>query len=195
MNDFIKQIRTAVGATFLFAILLCGVYPFTVWLLAQGIFPDKANGSLVVERGQVIGSALLAQQSSDPRYFHPRPSAAGNGYDAMSSGGSNLGPISKKLIDAVQERVYTYRAENNLGLDVPLPADAVTASGSGLDPHISLRNALIQAERVARTRGMSREGMNKRLEAFIEGRTFGLFGEPRVNVLKLNLALDGRLGG
>jgi K+-transporting ATPase ATPase C chain len=140
----------------------------------------------------VIGSSLLAQRFAGERYFHPRPSAAGQGYDAVSSGGSNLGPISQKLIDTVKQRVADYRKENGLGPDAPVPADAVTTSASGLDPHISVQNALLQARRVAYTRGMSDEGIRKRIEEHTEGRTLWIFGEPRVNVLKVNLALDGR---
>ncbi len=127
-----------------------------VWGVAQTLFPDKANGSLIMRNGKIIGSELLAQNFTDPKYFHPRPSAAGDaGYDATSSGGSNLGPTSKKLIDSVKERVEAYRSENNLPRMVPVPADAVTASASGLDPHISVKNALIQASRVAKARDMN----------------------------------------
>ncbi len=134
LKNIINELRISFIATLCLAILLCGIYPAIVWLVAQGIFPDQANGSLVSVKGQVIGSSLLAQRFDGPGYFHPRPSAAGNGYDAANSGGSNLGPTSQKLIDAVKERISAYRAENNLAPGVLIPADAVTASGSGLDP-------------------------------------------------------------
>jgi len=137
---------------------------------------------------------LIAQNFNSPRYFHPRPSAAGEaGYDAGNSSGSNLGPLSKKLADAVKERVEAYRAENGLAPDARVPADAVTASGSGLDPHIDLKNALLQAPRVAQARRIGREAMEKIIKANTEGRDVGIFGEPRVNVLKLNLALDKKM--
>jgi K+-transporting ATPase ATPase C chain len=140
-----------------------------------------------------VGSNLLAQGFTDPKYFHPRPSAAGQGYDATTSGGSNLGPTSKKLVDGVRRRVTNYRLENGLPADTIVPADAVTTSASGLDPHISVKNALLQAERVASTRGLSVEVVMKKIDAHTEGRTLGILGEPRVNVLMLNLDLDGRL--
>jgi K+-transporting ATPase ATPase C chain len=163
-----------------------------VWILAQGLFPARANGSLLVRNGKAIGSSLIAQGFSDQKYFHPRPSAAGQGYDAARSGGSNLGPTSKKLIDTIKERVEDYRGDNQLSPDERIPADAVTASASGLDPHISPMNALIQARRVAKARGLSEDVVRKKIEAHTEGRAFGILGEPRVNVLMLNLDLDGR---
>jgi K+-transporting ATPase ATPase C chain len=172
------------------AVLLCGIYPALVWAVAQGLFHSQANGSLVSVKGQVIGSSLLAQRFAGPGYFHPRPSAAGDGYDAVNSGGSNLGPTSQKLIDAVKERIAAYRAENTLAPGVLIPADAVTASGSGLDPHISLRNALLQAERVAKSRGINEAVIQKKIAAYTEGRDLMIFGEPRINVLMLNLDLD-----
>ncbi len=146
MNYLISQLRISLVATIVLAIILCGLYPALVWSVAQALFPEKANGSLIIQNGRTVGSKLIGQNFTDAKYFHPRPSAAGDGgYDATSSGGSNLGPISKKLIDSVKERVEAYRAENNLPLNVQAPADAVTASASGLDPHISVRNALLQA--------------------------------------------------
>jgi K+-transporting ATPase ATPase C chain len=192
MKALITELRIALISTIVLAVILCGIYPAFVWVVAQGLFPREANGSLITEKATVIGSSLLAQGFAGERYFHPRPSAAGQGYDAVSSGGSNLGPISQKLIDTVKQRVADYRKENGLGPDAPVPADAVTTSASGLDPHISVQNALLQARRVAYTRGMSDEGIRKRIEEHTEGRTLWIFGEPRVNVLKLNLALDGR---
>jgi K+-transporting ATPase ATPase C chain len=190
MANIIKELRTSILATFSLAVILCGLYPLIVWALGQALFPSKANGSLVVQNGRTIGSALLAQGFTDPKYFHPRPSAAGEGYDAMHSGGSNLGPTSKKLIDLVGKRVGEYRIENHLTADAPVPADAVTASASGLDPHISLKNALLQARRVAEIRGLSEEALLKMIKVHTEHRQIGFLGEPRVNVLLLNLDLD-----
>jgi K+-transporting ATPase ATPase C chain len=138
----------------------------------------------------VRGSKLLGQGFADPKYFHPRPSAAGNGYDATSSGGSNLGPTSQKLDNAIKERTAAYRAENSLKETDSVPADAVTASGSGLDPEISLRNAELQVARVARSRGLSENKVRELVQQNTEGRDFGVFGDPGVNVLQLNLALD-----
>ncbi len=155
MKNILKEIRISLLATIFLAVILCGIYPLTVWVLAQGLFPARANGSLIEKSGRIIGSSLISQGFTDPKYFHPRPSAAGRGYDATSSGGSNLGPTAKKLIDEVGRRVSAYRAENNLAPSEPVPVDAVTTSASGLDPHISLKNALVQASRVARARGMS----------------------------------------
>ncbi len=191
MKNILKEIRISLLATISLAVILCGLYPLTVWVLAQGMFPARANGSLIEKSGQVVGSSLISQGFAAPRYFHPRPSMAGQGYDAASSSGSNLGPTSKKLIDEVGRRVSAYRAENNLGPGDLVPADAVTASASGLDPHISLKNAFIQAPRVAGARGMSEGEVRKLVKAHTEGRFLGLIGEPRVNVLMLNLALDG----
>lgn len=192
MKALITELRIAIVSTIALAVILCGIYPAFVWVVAQGFFPREANGSLITEKATVIGSRLLAQGFTGERYFHPRPSAAGQGYDAISSGGSNLGPISQKLIDTVKQRVADYRKENGLRQDAPVPADAVTTSASGLDPHISVQNALLQARRVAYARGMSDEGIRRRIEEQTEGRTLWIFGEPRVNVLKLNLTLDGR---
>jgi K+-transporting ATPase ATPase C chain len=191
MRSLLKELRISLVATLCLAVILCGVYPMVVWGLAQGIFPREANGSLIVKGGNTMGSSLLAQGFAGEKYFHPRPSAAGSGYDAANSGGSNLGPLSKKLIADTTQRVRGYRAENNLAPDVRIPADAVSASGSGLDPHISPENALLQAPRVARARGLSEEVVIAKIKAHTEGRTLGIFGEPRVNVLLLNLDLDG----
>ena len=193
MKNLFSELRIALIATFSLAILLCGIYPLVVWGVAQMVFPHQANGSLIVQNGKIVGSELLAQNFTGPKYFHPRPSSAGDtGYDGGSSGGSNLGPTSKKLIDSVKKRVEAYREENGLPASVPVPADAVTASASGLDPHISVPNALTQASRVAKARGLGPEVVQAMVKAHTEGRDLGLFGEERVNVLKLNLALDGR---
>jgi K+-transporting ATPase ATPase C chain len=190
IKSIINELRISFIATVCLAVLLCGIYPALVWAVAQGLFHSQANGSLVSVKGQVIGSSLLAQRFTGPGYFHPRPSAAGDGYDAVNSGGSNLGPTSQKLIDAVKERIAAYRTENILAPGVLIPADAVTASGSGLDPHISLKNALLQAERVAKSRGINEAVIQKKIAAYTEGRDLMIFGEPRINVLMLNLDLD-----
>jgi len=190
MKDLITQLRISLKATLFLAVLLCGIYPLVVWLLAQGLFPTDANGSLVMGNGKILGSSLISQGFTGPKYFHPRPSAAGQGYDATSSGGSNLGPTSRKLVETVRQRVDEYRSENNLPPDALVPADAVTASASGLDPHISLKNTLLQAARVAKARGLSEDIVLRQIKLFTEGRGLGVLGEPRVNVLMLNLTLD-----
>jgi K+-transporting ATPase ATPase C chain len=192
MKNIITDLRISVIATLSLALLLCGLYPLVVWALGQGLFPSKANGSLITKSGKTTGSSLLSQGFTDPKYFHPRPSAAGQGYDATGSAGSNLGPTSKKLVETVRQRVADYRTENNLVPDARVPADAVTASASGLDPHIGLKNAFLQAARVARARGLTEEKINQQIRLHTEGRDLGIFGEPRVNVLMLNLALDGK---
>jgi K+-transporting ATPase ATPase C chain len=191
MKNWMKELRISLVAVLSLAVILCGLYPAAVWVLAQGLFPAKANGSLIVRSGITLGSSLIGQSFSGPEYFHPRPSAAGQGYDAVRSGGSNLGPTSKKLIDAVRRRSSDYRAETSLGPEIMVPADAVTASASGLDPHVSLKNALLQLPRVAKARGLDEMAVRKLVEAYTKGRDLGIFGEPRVNVLMLNLALDG----
>src|SRR5690348_1118776 len=153
MKEFFSHVRGAIVSTLVLAIICCGLYPLIVFGISQAIFRDKANGSLIIASdGAVRGSRLLGQAFSGAKYFHPRPSAAGNGYDAANSGGSNLGPTSQKLNDAIKERIAVYRAENGLSETEPVPADAVTASGSGLDPHISLDNAELQIPRVAKAR-------------------------------------------
>jgi K+-transporting ATPase ATPase C chain len=191
MKAFFSEIRGAVFATLVLAFICCGVYPLVVFGISQAFFRDKTNGSLIVDRdGTVRGSKLLGQGFADAKYFHPRPSAAGNGYDAANSGGSNLGPTSRKLNDAIKERIAAYRAENSLSETEPVPADAVTASGSGLDPHISLRNAELQTPRVAKARGLSEEKVRELVQQNTDGRDLGVLGDPGVNVLELNLALD-----
>ena len=193
MKDLVAELRASIAATLLLAVLCCGIYPAVVWAVGQGLFSRKANGSLVKVDGKVAGSTLLAQGFTAPRYFHPRPSAAGQGYDAASSSGTNLGPTSKKLIESVKERVNAYRTENGLPPDARVPADAVTSSASGLDPHISVRNASLQAARVAKARGIGENEVLAKVEAHTDGRSLGLLGEPRVNVLTLNLSLDGKM--
>jgi len=168
--------------------VLLGVgYPLVVTALAQVLFPDKANGQLIERNGHVIGSRLIGQAFSSPGYFHGRPSAAGTGYDAANSSGTNLGPTNKKLADAVKAAVAEARKENP---SAAVPVDLVTSSGSGLDPHVSPAAAIFQAPRVARERHVSEAEIRRVIDAHTEGRQFGLFGEPRVNVLELNLALD-----
>ena len=192
MKDLIRELRISLIATSSLAIILCAIYPLIIWFFAQGLFPARANGSLLVRDGKVVGSRFIGQGFTDPKYFHPRPSAAGQGYDGAGSGGSNLGPTSKKLVDQVRQRVIEYRTENNLAPDATVSADAVTASASGLDPHISVKNAQLQARRVAKARGMSVEVVLRKIEDHTERRTLGILGEQRVNVLILNLDLEGR---
>ncbi len=193
MKNIIAELRTSLVITLLLIVLCCGIYPLVVWAIAQGVFARQANGSLVEANGKIAGSSLLSQGFAGPAYFHPRPSAAGQGYDAANSSGTNLGPTSKKLIEAVQQRVAYYRAENGLTSDAPVPADAVTSSASGLDPHISPENAMLQADRVAKERGMPRAEVLRKIAVHTEGRTLMILGEPRVNVLMLNLDLDGKM--
>jgi len=194
MKPFISHLRGAVVSTLVLSIVLCGLYPLAVWAIGQAAFRDKANGSLIVDKdGTVIGSSLLGQNFSGEGYFHPRPSAAGaNGYDAASSSGTNLGPTSRKLADQIKERIATYRTVNGLAESVQIPADAVTASGSGLDPHISPRNAELQMARVAKSRGLSEEQLRGLILSHTDHATLGILGAPGVNVLELNLALDGK---
>lgn len=192
--SWVMELKTAIIATLVLAMLLCGVYPLMVWGVAQVVFPRQANGSLLFHRGEVVGSSLIGQAFSGIRNFHPRPSAAGAGYEATASGGSNLGPLSRGLIEQVQERIRSYRAENGLFPGALVPADAVTASASGLDPHISLANAALQAERVARARGLSKELVFRLMRQYLEGPSLGFLGEPGVNVVRLNLALDEQSG-
>jgi K+-transporting ATPase ATPase C chain len=191
MKPFFSEIRGAVMSTLVLAVVCCGLYPLIVFGLSQALFHNKANGSLIVGKdGAVRGSKLIGQNFAAEKYFHPRPSAAGNGYDAANSSGSNLGPTSKKLNDAIKDRIATYRAENGLRETDPVPADAVTASGSGLDPHISVSNAELQTARVAKARGLDEEKVRGLIQRCTDARGFGVFGEPGVNVLELNLALD-----
>jgi K+-transporting ATPase ATPase C chain len=191
MKEFFSNIRGAVVSTFMLAVVCCGLYPLIVFGISQALFHDKANGSLIVDpSGTVRGSRLLGQEFVDPKYFHPRPSAAGNGYDAANSGGSNLCPTSQKLNDVIKDRITAYRAENGLSESTSVPADAVTASGSGLDPDISLQNAELQIPRVAKARGMNEDRLREFAKQYTNGRDLGVFGESGVNVLQLNRALD-----
>jgi K+-transporting ATPase ATPase C chain len=252
-DGMLAHIKTSVIATLVLAVIVCGLYPVIVWGLSQVIFHDKANGSLITDKdGKVIGSRLIGQNFADAKYFHPRPSAAGNGYDGTASGGSNLGPTSAKLIngttkpttqpnprggdpirgpdavdfDGIKLRILRYCNENGIAFDAkpsldkfkdaegeldeakvvkafadgkqplvitpkePIPADAVTASGGGLDPHISPANATLQAPRVAKARGMSLDDVRRLIDVNTDRRDLGILGEPGVNVVTLNLALD-----
>jgi K+-transporting ATPase ATPase C chain len=193
MKIFLKEVLISVRATLVFAVLLCGLFPLVIFGVGQLFFPRQANGGLIEGKDRrILGSELLGQNFNGAKYFHPRPSAAGaNGYDAANSSGSNLGPTSQKLIDAVKQRAEAYRAENGLANDALVPGDAVTASGSGLDPHISVRNAELQASRVARERGVELAAVRAAIAKATDHRSLGIFGEPGVNVLELNLALDG----
>lgn len=190
MRAFLRQMRPAVVAIVVFTVGLGVVYPLVVTAVGQTAFSDRADGSLVRRDGEVVGSELLGQSFESPEYFHPRPSAAGDGYDAAASGGSNLGPTNTELLDVVAARAAAYRAENGLDAAAPVPVDAVTASASGLDPHISVANARLQSPRVAAVRGLSVDVVLALVEAHTEGRALGVLGEPGVNVLLLNLALD-----
>jgi K+-transporting ATPase ATPase C chain len=184
-----KQIRPAIGMTLVLCVVTGFIYPGIVTGLAQLIFPRQANGSLVTVDGRVVGSALIGQAFTRPEYFHPRPSAAGNGYDAAASSGTNKGPTDRKLADTL----IGPRADSLIATGIAkgaIPTDAVTASASGLDPHISPANAFLQVARIARARGVDSVVVRRLLDAHVEGRQFGIFGEPRVNVLMLNIALD-----
>lgn len=191
--NILKEIKTTVVVTIILLVICCGLYPLVVFGVGQAFFPKQANGSLVLDaQGKPLASTLLGQSFTGSQYFNPRPSAAGQGYDAISSGGSNLGATSQALHDAVQQRVADYRKANNLPATQPVPADAVTASASGLDPHISVKNALLQLPRVAKARSLSEEDLKKLVDQYTDERDFGILGEPGVNVVKLNLALDGK---
>jgi K+-transporting ATPase ATPase C chain len=182
-----KNLVTAVLMTIVTTLLLGVAYPLVVTGLAQVLFPDKANGQLIERNGKIVGSRIIGQAFSSPGYFRSRPSAAGSGYDAANSGGTNLGPTNKKLIDAVKAAVDTAKKENPAA---SVPVDLVTASASGLDPHISPANAAFQVPRVARERGVPESEIKSLVDAHTLGRQLGFLGEPVVNVLELNLALD-----
>lgn len=187
-----KNFVIAVLMTIVTTVLLGLVYPLVVTGLAQALFHDKANGQLIVRNGKTVGSRIIGQAFSSAGYFRPRPSAAGTGYDAANSAGTNLGPTNKKLIDSVKAAVAAAKAENPSS---PVPIDLVTSSASGLDPHISPAAALFQVPRVARERGVPEADIRQLVEAQVEGRQLGFFGEPVVNVLELNLALDDQHPG
>jgi K+-transporting ATPase ATPase C chain len=203
-----KQLRPAILLTLFFVVVTSLAFPAVVWAIGQGVFPSQARGSLVKDaNGKVVGSSLLGQNFTKPEYFHPRPSAAGAGYDAANSSGTNLGPTSDKLVNGIKDDPATkdvdetylgfkdlakaYREENGLAPDAIIPADAATRSASGLDPDISPANAQLQVERVAKVRRLPVERVRALVVEQTSGRALGIFGEPRVNVLQLNLALDG----
>lgn len=185
-----QQVIPAFKMTVVLTVFTGLIYPGVVTGLCQVLFHSQANGSLVVQKGQVVGSLLLGQNFTRPEYFHPRPSAAGtDGYDPTASGGSNLGPTSQKLYDRIKTAIEQFRKENP-DYTGPIPADALTASGSGLDPHISIANARAQMARVAEARGTGVSQIETLIASATQGRDLGFLGEPRVNVLELNLALD-----
>jgi K+-transporting ATPase ATPase C chain len=203
----LKQMRPALVSV-LVMMVLCGfIFPGVITGLAKVLFPRQADGSLISRGGTVVGSELIGQGFSAPGYFHPRPSAAGSGYDPTASGGTNLGPTSDKLIngihkklpdgkddpgnyDGIRDLAAAYRSENGMAPGAPVPADAATRSASGLDPEISPENAALQVARVARTRGLAEDAVRSLVARNTRGRQYGILGEPGVNVLKLNLALD-----
>ncbi len=185
-----RQILPAVLMVVVFTVLCGLVYPLVVTGVAQAAFGHQADGSLVSSNGQVVGSELIGQGFTGDRYFWPRPSAAGDGYDALASGASNLGPNDQTLLADVEQRAADYRTANGLAADAQVPVDAVTASGSGLDPHISVENARLQAPRVARVRGLAVERVHALVDQATEGPSLGILGEKAVNVLRLNLLLD-----
>lgn len=186
-----KQVIRSVLMLIILTAITGLIYPLVMTGLAQALFPGQANGSISQVDGKAIGSMLIGQSFTQPEYFHGRPSAAGqDGYDAASSSGSNLGPTNQKLIDAAKERMEAIRSINELDTTQKIPADAVLASASGLDPHITPEYAYLQAQRIAKARGLKIETVQSLIASQVEGRQLGFLGEPRVNVLKLNLALD-----
>ena len=190
MRAFIRQLKPALLAFLVFTVV-CGVgYPLISTAIAQVAFHDKANGSLVTLNGKTVGSSLIGQTFTAPKYFHPRPSAAGNGYDGSQSSGSNLGPLNPDFLKSVADRTAAYRTENGLAADAVVPVDAVTASASGLDPDISIANADIQIARVAAARGLTVAVVQQLVRQNTDGRQLLVLGEPGVNVLMLNIALD-----
>ena len=191
--NILKETKSALIITLVLLLACCVIYPLFIFGAGELFFPRQTEGSLVLgSDGKPIASTLLGQTFSADNYFQPRPSAAGNGYDSTSSGGSNLGATSQTLHDNVKQRVADYRKANNLPDTQLVPGDAVTASGSGLDPHISIKNALLQLPRVAKARSMSEDDLKKMVDLYTDARDFGILGEPGVNIVKLNLALDGK---
>lgn len=204
----LQQLRPALMSVLAFTIITGGIFPLVVWGVGQAAFNRQANGSLIREGNKVVGSELIGQSFAKLEYFHPRPSAAGSGYSADASSGTNLGPTSDKLINGIADDPATkdtdesysgvkqlaaaYRTENGLAANAPVPADAVTRSASGLDPHISPENAALQIARVAKARSKSEDEIKSLVAKFTQGRDLGVLGEPRVNVLLLNRALEGK---
>jgi len=186
-----KQLLVAIWFTLVTTVIFGVIYPLVVTAIARVAFPEKANGSLIVRNGQIVGSRLIGQSFSSDKYFHSRPTAAGNGYDATASTGSNLGPTNQALISRVHDDVAKLQQERPGAL---IPADLVTTSGSGLDPDISPASAEFQVPRVAKARGISADDLRQVVARHTQGRQYGIFGEPRVNVLELNLDLDGMTG-
>jgi K+-transporting ATPase ATPase C chain len=192
--NILRELKTSVVTTLVLLLICCVIYPLIIFGVGQAAFPHQANGSLVLDtNGKPIASTLLGQTFSADNYFNPRPSAAGQGYDSTSSAGSNYGATSQALHDAVKQRVADYRKANGLSDTQLVPGDAVTASGSGLDPHISVKNALLQVPRVAKARSLSEDDLKKLVDQCTDGRDFGILGEPGVNIIKLNLTLDNKL--
>lgn len=186
-----RQLLPAIRILLVLTMVTGLAYPLAVTAVAQLVFPHQANSSQVVRDGVVVGSELQGQVFDVDEYFHGRPSAAGDGYEGDATGGSNLGPSNPRLLELVEQRAADYRVRNGLAGDAMVPVDAVTASGSGLDPDISVANARIQVDRVAVARGLPADQVRQLVEQHTAGRTLGFLGEPRVNVLALNLALDG----
>jgi K+-transporting ATPase ATPase C chain len=191
-----EQLRPAILSVLALTVLAGCVFPLLLWAIARPLLPRQAGGSLVRHRGAIVGSELIGQEFTRPEYFQSRPSVAGSGYDGTASGGTNLGPNNPKLVNGsadfagIRQLAEAYRQRNGLAPDVAIPIDAVTRSGSGLDPHISLANALLQVPRVARARGLSEEAVRRLVTDHLEGRQLGFLGNPRVSVLELNLDLD-----
>ncbi len=194
MRPILRQLRPAIVAVLAFTVVCGLVYPLLVTAIAQLGWRDTANGRLIERDGVVVGAELIGQSFTSPQYFHPRPSAAGDGYDGAASGGSNLGPTNEEFLATVAERVAEYRSVNGLGPDALVPVDAVTASASGLDPHISVRNAELQVARVAAVRGIEPDAVLALVAEHTTDRPLGILGDPGVNVLVLNLALDDKMG-
>lgn len=190
MRAFVRQLRPAVVVLVAMTVLCGFVYPMVVTAVTQVAFHDKANGSLVKHNGKSVGSSLLGQTFVGSQWFHSRPSAAGAGYDAMASSGSNLGPLNPDFLESVAKRVATYRSENGLAAGASVPVDAVTASASGLDPHISVANALLQAPRIAAARKIEESVVLRAIEGATSSPALGFLGDGGVNVLRANLALD-----
>jgi len=189
-----KQLWTATVMTLVLCVITGVIYPGVVTGLAQVLFPRQANGSLVTVNGRVVGSELIGQAFTRPEYFHPRPSAAGSGYDATASAGTNKGSTDRKLADTLVAQAVERAVNEDGAVKGKVPSDMATASGSGLDPHISPANAYLQVSRVARARNVDSAAVRALLDRHVEGRQFGFFGEPRVNVLLLNIAVDSAFG-
>ncbi len=194
MNMLRKQLRPALLMTLVLCVITGAVYPGVITGLAQLLFPRQANGSIVTVNGKVVGSALIGQPFTRPEYFHSRPSAAGNGYDATASSGTNKGPTDRKLADTLIAQAVDSAIKNDGAVKGQIPADMVTSSGSGLDPDISPANAYLQVARVAHARGADSAKVRALVDSHVQGRQFGFFGEPRVNVLLLNIGLDSMFG-